>query len=57
MRVEMTPLEGERLLGAFVWSDTFERRERLHAACAARQDLPELLRGDHHGTWLDWGGR
>jgi hypothetical protein len=46
--VDVTTPHGSRLLQAFVWADQGERLERLRRAIeVARQDPPELMRGDY----------
>ena len=46
--VDVTTPHGSRLLQAFVWADQAQRLERLRRAIdVARQDPPELMRGDY----------
>jgi hypothetical protein len=46
--VDVTTPQGSRLLQAFVWADQAPRLERLRRAIeVARQDPPELMRGDY----------
>jgi hypothetical protein len=46
--VDVTSEHGARLLQSFVWADQAERLERLRRAIdAAREDPPELMRGDY----------
>jgi hypothetical protein len=46
--IDVTTPEGARVLQAFVWPDQTSRLERLRRAIdVARQDPPELIRGDY----------
>jgi hypothetical protein len=46
--IDVTTVEGARVLQAFVWADQTARLERLQQAIeVARRDPPELIRGDY----------